>query len=143
MAAMFCSFRRLRERLSPAPTGLPHSPLAWLSIHLGLGAVWIALLASRAEPGPGIGASAWQVFRMLLLAGWLPSWALAGWQMRRRSWRALLASDLLAAGLLVLLAVTVYLPLFFVNVVWFLPLTLLPRGLLTELLWRRLAGPRT
>jgi hypothetical protein len=80
---------------------------------------------------------------MLLLAGWLPSWALAGWQMRRRSWRALLASDLLAAGLLVLLAVTAYLPLFFVNVVWFLPLALLPRGLLTELLWRRFAGPRT
>lgn len=80
---------------------------------------------------------------MLLLAGWLPSWALAFWQERRRRWRALLASDLLAAGLLVLLAVTIYLPLFFVNVVWFLPLALLPRGLCTELLWRRSVGRRT
>lgn len=136
-------FRRLRgEPTSPAPAGLPPSYLAWLSLHLALGVAWIALLASRAEAGHGIGASAWQVFWMLLLAGWLPSWALAGWQVRRRRWRALLASDLLAAGLLVLLAVTAYLPLFFLNVTWFLPLALWPRGLLTELLWRRLASHR-
>ena len=108
----------------------------WLSLHLGLGLAWIALLASRAGAGSGPGASGAQVFWMLLFAGWLPSWALAGWQVRRRRWRALLASDLLAAGLLVLLAVTAYLPLFFFNVVWFLLLALLPRGLCTEGLLR-------
>ena len=43
---------------------------------------------------------------------------------------------------MVLLAVTAYLPLFFINVVWFLPMALLPRGLLTELLLHRLAGSR-
>jgi hypothetical protein len=111
-------------------------------VHLGLGLAWIGLLASRAEPGHGIAASGPQVFQMLLLAGWLPSWALAGWQVHRRRWRALLASDLLATGVVVVLAVTVYLPLFFVNVVWFLPLALLPRGLLTEQLLRRLIGRR-
>lgn len=73
---------------------------------------------------------------MLLLAGWLPSVALAAWQVRHRSWRALIASDLLGAGLLVLLACTAYLPLFFFHVAWFLPLALLPRGLLAELLAR-------
>jgi len=41
----------------------------------------------------------------------------------------------------VLLAVTAYLPLFFVNIVWFLPLALLPRGVLTASLLR-LAGRR-
>lgn len=141
---MTSRLRRFRvEPSSPALVGLPPSRLAWLGIHLGLGVAWIALLASRAETGRGIGAAPWQVFWMLLLAGWLPSWALAGWQVRHRRWRALLASDLLAAGLLVLLAVTAYLPQFFLNGVWFLPLALLPRGLLTELLWRRLAGYRT
>jgi hypothetical protein len=40
---------------------------------------------------------------------------------------------------LVLLACTAYVPLFFFQVVWFLPLALLPRGLLAELLHRLLA----
>jgi hypothetical protein len=44
----------------------------------------------------------------------------------------------LGAGLLVLLACTAYLPLFFFNVVWFLPLALLPRGVISELLVRGL-----
>ncbi|MFM9047018.1 MAG: hypothetical protein ACKOOH_05090 [Cyanobium sp.] len=114
----------------------------WLSVHLGLGLAWIALLVSQAGQGHGIGATGFQLFWMLLLAGWLPSWALACWQVRRRRWRALLASDLLAAGVMVLLALTVYLPLFFVNVVWFLPLALLPRGLLTELLLRLMTAWR-
>lgn len=118
--------------------GRPAGWRLWLATHLGLGLAWIALLASRAGDGTGLGASARQVFWMLLLAGWLPSWALAGWQVQRRRWRALLASDLLAAGALVLLAVTAYLPLFFLNVVWFLPLALLPRGLVTEFLLRGL-----
>jgi hypothetical protein len=73
---------------------------------------------------------------MLLLAGWLPSLALASWQVNHRRWSSLLLSDLLAAGLLVLLAFTAYLPLFFFNVAWFLPLALLPRGLLSELVVR-------
>lgn len=114
----------------------------WLSVHLGLGLAWIALLVGQAGQGHGIGATGFQLFWMLLVAGWLPSWALACWQVRRRRWRALLASDLLAAGVMVLLALTVYLPLFFVNVVWFLPLALLPRGLLTELLLRLMTARR-
>lgn len=108
----------------------------WLGIHLGIGLIWIGFLASRAGDGTGPGASGTQVFWMLLLAGWLPSLAVASWQVRRRRWGALLASDLLAAGLLVLLAVTAYVPLFFVNVAWFLPLALLPRGVMTELSFR-------
>jgi hypothetical protein len=75
---------------------------------------------------------------MLLAAGWLPSWALACWQVRHRRLRSLLVSDLLGAGLLTLVAFSLYLPLFFFNVAWFLPLALLPRGVLTELLVRRL-----
>ena len=73
---------------------------------------------------------------MLLLAGWLPSIPLALWQVKRRRWRALLLSDLLGAGLLVLLACTFYLPLFFFHVAWFIPLALLPRGLITEAVMR-------
>ncbi|MEB3209127.1 MAG: hypothetical protein VKK63_09450 [Synechococcus sp.] len=118
--------------------------LRWLLLQLGLGLAWITLLASRASGPVGIGLTPAQVGQMLLLAGWLPSVALAVWQMGHRNWRALLASDLLGAGVLVLLACTVYLPLFFFNVAWFLPLALLPRGLLAELLTRlllRLSGP--
>jgi hypothetical protein len=42
----------------------------------------------------------------------------------------------------VLLACTAYLPLFFFNVAWFLPMTLLPRGMLSELLIRLLPSGR-
>ena len=45
--------------------------------------------------------------------------------------------------LLTLLACTIYVPLFFVNVAWFLPTALLPRGVLAELLARRLPGTRS
>jgi len=114
--------------------------LRWLLLQLGLGLAWIVLLASRASGQVGLGLTPAQVGQMLLLAGWLPSVALAVWQMRHRSWRALIASDLLGAGVLVLLACTAYLPLFFFQVVWFLPLALLPRGLVAELLHRLLAG---
>lgn len=113
--------------------------LRWLLLQLGLGLAWIVLLASRASGQVGLGLTPAQVGQMLLLAGWLPSVALAVWQMRHRSWRALIASDLLGAGVLVLLACTAYVPLFFFQVVWFLPLALLPRGLLAELLDRLLA----
>ena len=113
--------------------------LRWLLLQLGLGLAWIVLLASRASGQVGLGLTPAQVGQMLLLAGWLPSVALAVWQMRHRSWRALIASDLLGAGVLVLLACTAYLPLFFFQVVWFLPLALLPRGLVAELLDRLLA----
>jgi hypothetical protein len=74
--------------------------------------------------------------------GWLPSWALACWQVRHRRWRSLLLSDLLGAGVLVLLSFSLYLPLFFFNVAWFLPLALLPRGVLSELLIRLLPSGR-
>lgn len=108
----------------------------WLTLHLGLGLAWIGVLVSRAGEEAHLGANGLQVGVMLLLAGWLPSLALACWQVQRRRWRVLLASDLLAAGLLVLLALTAYLPLFFFNTAWFLPMALLPRGVLSELLWR-------
>ena len=110
--------------------------LLWLGIHLGLGLIWLAGIAGQADSGSGPGASPAEVGWMLLLAGWLPSLGLACWQVRHRHWRALLASDLLAAGLLVLVAMTAFLPLFFWNVVWFLPFALLPRGALTQLLLR-------
>ena len=58
-------------------------------------------------------------------------WALACWQVRHRRWRSLLLSGLLGAGVLVLLAISLYLPLFFFNVAWFLPMALLPRGVLS------------
>ena len=122
---------------------MPRSPRLWLSVHLALGLAWVTLLASRAPTGSGHGATGSQVAVMLLLAGWLPSLALAAWQVKHRRWRSLIGSDLLGAGALVLLACTAYLPLFFFNVAWFLPLALLPRGVLSELLVRWWPGPRT
>lgn len=113
----------------------------WVVLHLGLGLGWCAVLASRAPDSSGLSATGPQVLVMLMAAGWLPSWALAWWQLRHRRLRSLLLSDLLGAGLLILLACSLYLPLFFFNGAWFLPLALLPRGVLTELLARRL--PRT
>jgi len=55
---------------------------------------------------------------------------------RRRSTPWLLLQ--LGLGLLVLLACTAYLPLFFFHVVWFLPYALLPRGVISEIVMRRL-----
>ncbi|MBD1194313.1 hypothetical protein [Vulcanococcus sp. Clear-D1] len=105
----------------------------WLALQLGLGLGWLGLIAIRA-PKPEM------VAVMLLLAGWLPSVAVAFWQVQHRRWRALILSDLLSAGLLVLVACSAYLPLFFFNVAWFVPLALLPRGLLAEVLVRLVNG---
>jgi len=120
---------------------MPSSSRQWLLLHLGLGLAWCTVLASRAPGGSGPGASGPQVFVMLLAAGWLPSWALAWWQVRHRRLRSLFVSDLVGAGLLTFVAFSLYLPLFFFNVAWFLPLALLPRGVFTELLMRRLPAP--
>jgi hypothetical protein len=106
----------------------------WLLLQLGLGLLWAFVLASRARGEAALGFTPLQVLTMLLIAGWLPSIALAAWQVRHRRWRALILSDLLGSCLLVLLACTAYLPLFFVQVVWFLPYALLPRGVLSETL---------
>jgi hypothetical protein len=122
---------------------MPRSSRLWLSLHLGLGLLWIALLASRAATASGPGATGPQVAVMLMAAGWLPSWALACWQVRHRRLRTLLLSDLVGAAVLVLLVFSLYLPLFFFNVAWFLPLALLPRGVLSELLARRLPARRS
>ena len=108
----------------------------WLIVHLALGLAWISLLASRARSGEGSGLTGPQVFQMLLLAGWLPSLALASWQVNHRQWTALILSDLAGAGLLLLLAFTAYLPLFFFTGAWFLPLVLLPRGVVSDGLMR-------
>ena len=110
----------------------------WLLLQLGLGLVWAAVLASRTSSQTTLELTAAQVLTMLLAAGCLPSVALAAWQVRTRRWRAFILSDLLGAGLLVLLACTAYLPLFFFHVVWFLPYALLPRGVLSEIVMRRL-----
>lgn len=128
---------------SSARHPMPSPSRHWLLLHLGLGLAWCAVLASRAPADSGTGASGPQVFVMLMAAGWLPSWALACWQVRHRRLRSLLLSDLLGAGLLTLLACSLYLPLFLFNVAWFLPLALLPRGVLSELLVRRRPGPRS
>jgi hypothetical protein len=114
----------------------------WLGLHLGLGLAWCVFLASRAPGVTSPGATGPQVSQMLVSAGWLPSWALACWQVKHRRWSVLLISDLLAAVLLVLVAFTVYLQLFFFNVAWFLPLALLPRGTLSELLMRLFSNRR-
>jgi len=74
--------------------------------------------------------------------GSISGWALAWWQVRNRRLRSLLLGDLPGAWLLTFLACTIYVPLFFFNVAWFLPLALLPRGVLAELLARRLPGIR-
>jgi hypothetical protein len=115
------------------PKPLTRQRWQWLAVQLGLGLGWLGLIAIRA-PKPEM------VALMLLLAGWLPSVGLACWQVQHRRWRALILSDLLAAGLLVLVACSVYLPLFFFNVAWFVPLAVLPRGLLAELLVRLVNG---
>ena len=120
------------ERGATERRRLTHRSLWWLSLQLGLGLAWVALLASR-SPRPG------KVGVMLLLAGWLPSVALACWQVRHRRWRDLMLSDLLSAGVLVLLASSAYVPLVFFMVAWFVPLAALPRGTLAELLTRLLS----
>lgn len=117
---------------------MPRESQAWWFLHLALGLMWITLLASRARSGPGSGLTGPQVFQMLLFAGWLPSVALATWQLSHRNWYALIVSDLAGAAGLLLLAFTAYVPLFFFNVVWFIPLILLPRGVVTEVLMRLL-----
>ena len=108
----------------------------WLLLQLELGLLWAIVLAGRASGEAALGFTPLQVLTMLLLAGWLPSIALASWQVRHRRWQTLVLSDLLGAGLLVLLACTAYVPLFFVQVVWFLPYALVPRGVLSEVVMR-------
>ncbi len=114
---------------------------SWLCLHLALGLVWIAVLAFNAKQESAISLDPMQVGQMLLLAGWLPSTALAAWQAEHRRWKDLLLSDCLSAGIVVAVACTIYLPLFFVQVVWFVPFALLPRGCLTNamiILWGKL-----
>lgn len=109
---------------------------AWLGLHLGLGLAWCALIASRASEESALGSSPEQVWQILLFAAWLPSLALACWQVQRRRLRTLMLSDLLATGVLVLMACTIYQPLFFFQALWLLPAALLPRGVICELLFR-------
>ncbi len=116
--------------------GSPRHAKGWLLLQLGLGLLWAIVLAGRASGEAALGFTPLQVLTMLLLAGWLPSIALASWQVRHRRWQTLVLSDLLGAGLLVLLACTAYVPLFFVQVVWFLPYALVPRGVLSEVVMR-------
>ena len=108
----------------------------WLCLHLALGLAWIGVLALSAQQASAISLQPLQVGQMLLLAGWLPSVALAAWQTNHRCWKDLLLSDLLGAGVLLAIACTAYLPLFFFQNAWFLPFALLPRGCLTELALR-------
>lgn len=116
--------------------GSPRHATGWPLLQLGIGLLWAIVLAGRASGEAALGFTPLQVLTMLLLAGWLPSIALASWQVRHRRWQTLVLSDLLGAGLLVLLACTAYVPLFFVQVVWFLPYALVPRGVLSEVVMR-------
>lgn len=108
----------------------------WLLLQLGLGLGWIAVLSAQASSqnslSPGWQHLAW----MLIWAGWLPTLPVALWQQHHRRWRALIGSDLIAAAGLLLLAWLAYLPLFWVNALWFVPLALMPRGVLSELILR-------
>lgn len=108
----------------------------WLAVHLALGLIWVAVLSALANQDPSLALQPRQVAQMLLWAAWLPTSAVACWQVSRRRWKALLLSDLLSFGVVVVVACTAYVPLFLFNVVWFLPFGLLPRGLLTEALMR-------
>jgi hypothetical protein len=97
---------------------------------------WIAILAFIARGEISVSPAPWQVAQMLFWAGWLPTITTACWQVKHRSWHLLLLSDLLSTGCMIAIACTVYIPLFFFNVVWFLFFSLLPRGCLTQLLMR-------
>lgn len=112
------------------------SRVTWLSLHLALGLAWVAVLATQAQEEPSIDLAQWQVAQILFYAGWLPTIATAFWQVKRRRWRDLLFSDLFCSGVLIAVAFSLYVPLFFFNVVWFLPFALLPRGCVTEVLIR-------
>lgn len=127
--------------LPPPSVSRARSAIAWpwVAVHLLLGLVWVALLAFHpfaafaADQPPPL-----RLAKMLLLGGWLPSVALAVWQSRHRRRQDLLASDLLAAGIFVLLLTPgLFLPLLPDRGIWFVPFALLPRGLLSEALWRR------
>jgi hypothetical protein len=108
----------------------------WLIIHLVLGLAWVSVLSALAQQESAIALAPRQVAEMLIYAGWLPTITTSCWQAKHRHWKALLFSDFLSSGIVIAVALTVYIPLFFFNVVWFLPFALLPRGCATELLSR-------
>lgn len=115
---------------------MPSTPairIRWgrVALHLVLGLGWIALILARNPK-----AELAQIALMLLAAGWLPTIPVAIAESRLTSVTRLLLMDCLVAGLLVLVVLFVYVNLFFTAVIWFLPLLLLPRGVITELLMR-------
>jgi hypothetical protein len=96
----------------------------WLSVHAVLGLLWIALLTSRAEGRSGIGITGPQPITMPVLVGW-PAGRLAAIAgpggLAGEAPLALPAHQRSAGALpLVLLAFSLYLPLFLFNVAWFL-----------------------
>ena len=97
-----------------------------------MGVLWLLLLPWLPEARSAARGSELQISAMLAGAGWLPSIPLAIWQSRpgRRLWTLLLTDVGFGLGLM-LLAATVYVPLFFTGVVWFFPFALLPRGLIS------------
>jgi len=59
---------------------MTRSSRLWLSLHLGPGLAWIALLASRAPTGSGHGATGSQVFVMLYDLSLADEMALDRWE---------------------------------------------------------------
>lgn len=104
----------------------------FLLLQLGLGALWLCWLPGLLDHGSAMSGPAADIRVMLLVAGWLPSIGVAYWQVRNRRWLALLLSDLVFAFGLSAVAFTLYLPLFFTMIIWFVPFSLLPRGCLAR-----------
>jgi hypothetical protein len=119
----------------------------WVALHLLIGALWLLVLPWLPEARSAAAGSELKISAMLALAGWLPSVPLAIWQAKPgRRWMALVLSDLgFGLGLMVL-ALTLYVPLFFTAVAWFFPYALLPCGVISEgmarLMRARLRGLR-
>lgn len=113
---------------------LPAEARLFLALQLGLGLGWLAVLPLLADSDAGISAPAGAIRLMLFGAGWLPSVAVACWQSRHLRWPALLISDLVFTLGLSVVAFTLYVPLFFTMVIWFVLFAMLPRGCVARLM---------
>ncbi|WP_255004582.1 hypothetical protein [Cyanobium sp. HWJ4-Hawea] len=107
---------------------------AFLLIQLAVGLLWVGLLPQLGGADGNSRPSADSIRWILLWTAWCPTIATAAWQARGRSWWQLVCSDAATAGILSLLALTIYVPILFTQVVWILPFALLPRGCIAAVL---------